>query len=379
MTKKIGRNDPCHCGSGKKYKKCHHDADNNPPTPEDFQAVKKYILDMQAEQSRLQAQGYFLPHVQSIFQGKRVRAVGSRLFHSLPIEQTFHEFLIDILAVTLGRAWIKDQLQLPSVQQHFITQCYIHFQAWKQKNATAQNSENKKWSAIPDGWSRSLLSLAFDIYCLQHRAKLPVRLLNRLKDQNQYQGARYEVAIASLFTQLGFTIEFLDRSKPQTRHCEFIATHQERGIRVAVEAKSRHRPGVIHTPGVMHEEQLIRGDVGRLIKSAMTQNPGDMPFMIFIDINCILTPGLNFPDKPWFMDIRNNVEELGEHDEKNPASENALYITNFSFHYQTDKEADPAEHVAIIERFTKHPLPDMEIYNLLHNGLTHYGQVPNLE
>ena len=24
---KIGRNDPCHCGSGKKYKKCHEVAD----------------------------------------------------------------------------------------------------------------------------------------------------------------------------------------------------------------------------------------------------------------------------------------------------------------------------------------------------------------
>src|SRR6266540_3249724 len=23
MNKKIGRNDPCHCGSGKKYKRCH--------------------------------------------------------------------------------------------------------------------------------------------------------------------------------------------------------------------------------------------------------------------------------------------------------------------------------------------------------------------
>jgi hypothetical protein len=25
---KIGRNDPCHCGSGQKYKKCHEAADN---------------------------------------------------------------------------------------------------------------------------------------------------------------------------------------------------------------------------------------------------------------------------------------------------------------------------------------------------------------
>ena len=27
MIEKIGRNDPCHCGSGKKYKKCHLEKD----------------------------------------------------------------------------------------------------------------------------------------------------------------------------------------------------------------------------------------------------------------------------------------------------------------------------------------------------------------
>ncbi|MCB4756481.1 MAG: SEC-C domain-containing protein [Elusimicrobia bacterium] len=27
MNHPIGRNDPCHCGSGKKYKKCHLEAD----------------------------------------------------------------------------------------------------------------------------------------------------------------------------------------------------------------------------------------------------------------------------------------------------------------------------------------------------------------
>jgi hypothetical protein len=26
-AKKLGRNDPCWCGSGKKYKKCHYEAD----------------------------------------------------------------------------------------------------------------------------------------------------------------------------------------------------------------------------------------------------------------------------------------------------------------------------------------------------------------
>ena len=27
MSEEIGRNDPCHCGSGKKYKKCHLEKD----------------------------------------------------------------------------------------------------------------------------------------------------------------------------------------------------------------------------------------------------------------------------------------------------------------------------------------------------------------
>lgn len=29
MSEKIGRNDPCHCGSGKKYKNCHLKKDNS--------------------------------------------------------------------------------------------------------------------------------------------------------------------------------------------------------------------------------------------------------------------------------------------------------------------------------------------------------------
>lgn len=29
MSKKLNRNDPCHCGSGKKYKNCHMNQDNS--------------------------------------------------------------------------------------------------------------------------------------------------------------------------------------------------------------------------------------------------------------------------------------------------------------------------------------------------------------
>ncbi|MEK7569942.1 MAG: SEC-C metal-binding domain-containing protein [Patescibacteria group bacterium] len=376
---KIGRNDPCYCGSGKKYKKCHLGQDEKRPTQEDMQEVISHFQKIQAEQAALESKGYYLPHIQTEYQGKRVRAVGGRLYHSLPLKQTFHEFIIELLGVTLGEPWVKEQLTLPESEQHYIIQCYIHYNDWKKRNALPSNRVGERWGAMPDGWSKSLFALAFDVYCVQHRAKLFQRQINRLKNLDQYQGARYEIAIAAIFTRLGFEIEFLDRGNPKAPHCEFIATHKGKNISIAVEAKSRHRHGVIHTPGTANLEELMRADVRDKLEEALAQNPGGIPFMIFIDLNAPLTPGMNFPDKPWFEDIKRNVDSLGAHDQSNPSEENGIFFTNFSFHYQTDKEAEPAEHVAVLPIFSKNPIVDTEIYNLLNQGLSNYGHVPNLE
>jgi DNA-binding transcriptional MerR regulator len=42
MSNRIGRNDPCHCGSGKKYKKCHWDKDHQwSPAPPEPAAIRE--------------------------------------------------------------------------------------------------------------------------------------------------------------------------------------------------------------------------------------------------------------------------------------------------------------------------------------------------
>ena len=38
MTDKVGRNDPCPCGSGKKYKNCHLPLERKPTGPKKFSA-----------------------------------------------------------------------------------------------------------------------------------------------------------------------------------------------------------------------------------------------------------------------------------------------------------------------------------------------------
>jgi hypothetical protein len=49
----VGRNDPCHCGSGKKYKKCHLDADQAPRrTASQTQTVREMDVRLAAEMAR---------------------------------------------------------------------------------------------------------------------------------------------------------------------------------------------------------------------------------------------------------------------------------------------------------------------------------------
>ena len=52
---KIGRNDPCHCGSGKKYKKCHAELDDAQESAELAAAHKKALEAKEAEEAEAAA------------------------------------------------------------------------------------------------------------------------------------------------------------------------------------------------------------------------------------------------------------------------------------------------------------------------------------
>ena len=374
---KMGRNDLCYCGSGKKYKKCHLDEDRNSTTNPDLSSLIDQVRGREAEIAEREYGGYYLPHIQSVHQGKRVRAIGTLLsFRAL--DETFHEFIIDLLRYSLGRKWIKRQRELPEADRHFIALCYTKYLEWRERNKTDTNREGGRYGAFPDGWTRSLFSLAFDVYCLRHRATLPKKLINRLSSADQYQGARYEIAIAAMFTRLGFQVEFLDGKKLSGRRCEFIATHPEKSVSVAVEAKSRHRRGVIHFKGQSTEAERLKGDIQSLLDDALAQNPGDMPFMIFVDLNAPATPDLDIPDKPWFKDIWAIIDGYGANSAESPDPFNAIYVTNFSFHYEEEQVSGKGEYIYIIPKYATHPL-DHKVYELLERGLADFGNVPDLE
>lgn len=190
---KIGRNEKCPCGSGKKYKKCHLLLGYIPQvtkiesTPE-IEAMREQVeREHEDRRKKLEPLGIFVDFVKPVeFQGGKVWALGSRIYPKRPLNQTFHEFIISILYQTIGEEWRKEQSQLPESERHFIYRCSVKYGEWRRKNSLPSNQIGEVWAALPDGWSRSLVSLAFDICSLEHTEHIPQPILNRLKNRDQY-------------------------------------------------------------------------------------------------------------------------------------------------------------------------------------------------
>lgn len=388
----VGRNKPCPCGSLKpdgkpqKYKRCCWLKKKPAPSEKEiFEMSQKVLKRYQEKKQALEERGIFVNYVEPATYtnpktGERVKAWALRnhLYHTRPVSETFHEFIISHLQrEVLGKEWWDEQLV--ATQKHFLFSCFEKYDSWRIKNATeAQKADEQTWSAIPDGWVQTLVSLAFDVCTLEHTQKLPDHLVKRLKNRGEYQGAHYEIAVAAIFARLGCSIEFLDDTKISTPHCEFVATHQQTGVSIAVEAKSRQRPGVKHMEGSAEQEQLLRGDVKRLLNKALTQNPKDKSFIAFIDVNAPLTPSVSMEEKPWYKDIRNILDPTPAPTPENPAEYTALFFTNFSPHYNGENQSDPNEYLTVIPKYAAYPLPNTIFGDMLMKAVQNYGFVPNL-
>lgn len=385
---KIGRNDPCPCGSGKKYKRCCISKNNSNPiitevetTPE-LESLRQSIIEENENRRELflEPLGIFIDFVKPIiFKTKKFWVLGNRVYYNRPENETFHEFIISVLLNTLGEEWYKNQSLLQLEDQHFIYCCYKKYLEWRKKNIS-NHSDTKISCASPDGWTKSILSLAFDICSLVHKEHLPEGLLNRLKNKDQYQGVRYEIAISAIIARLNYKINFLDEQNLKTIHPEFIAENRDTREKVAVEGKSKVREGILHKTGKpISEDSLLWGDIQRLYRHALKQNPGNLPFIVFIDLNSPITPNIKIENKPWFKDIKKMLQKAPLFDSSNPDPCTALVFTNYSYHYQTEKEALPGEHLLIWPEYPKYHINNPSFLSHFEKALTHYGIIPNLD
>src|SRR5258708_10830689 len=271
---KVGRNDPCPCGSGRKHKKCclvkSTIIDPTPPNDQELQGITTTSL----------IPGTKRPTINSfVWKNRRWRSIWSTLYHG-PLSETFHDFLIGSMMRTLSKDWINAQKALPIEQRHVVVR-------WLEalKNLSTSSLKVAPGAYVASGPIQAALQLAYDLYFLQLVNRLPNSLIERLRDAAAFQGARYEVAVASLFARANFEIELLDESVKLAKHCEFTAKHKYTGTEVYVEAKSRVRRGVLHEPGNFDEN--IAFYVGVLVEVAgfMEYAPGDAALRLNIGFN----------------------------------------------------------------------------------------------
>ncbi len=339
---------------------------------------QEYVSNMY--KSLMQQKNLPEPHLHLVpsieFKGYRFRAIWSKL-HYRPLQETFHEFILKHLATTFGEDWRQSQLVLPEQDRHILLHWFDSLESWKKANQTEQNQEGEHlWSAVPSGKVKALLQFAYDHYCLQTINKLPEFLVNRLKNRNEFQGARYEVAVAAIIARAGYEISFLDEVARTERHCEFIAKNKYSGEEIGVEAKSRRRMGVLHEGGQSDAAALIRGDVDGLFRKACLQSPLGAPYLIFIDVNVLPTPSVPTNQKPWLKDIGVMLDRHNSPAQGSPDVFNALALTNFSYYYTGDAEASNGEYALIVSPHPRVPCKNLDGIHEIRESLQRYSHIP---
>jgi SEC-C motif len=118
---KIGRNQPCPCGSRKKYKRCHGALARRESillNPELQAAIDQRIKGSEAlHVRRRQQQGLGRPIIAAKLKDHQFVAVGNRVHYSAQW-RTFHDFLRDFLFGLLGKEWLNSEYAKQAANRH---------------------------------------------------------------------------------------------------------------------------------------------------------------------------------------------------------------------------------------------------------------------
>lgn len=382
------RNDPCSCGSGKKLKACCFPSgaplpfairqlDGDDPCPCHSGKTLRNCCEREfARKHWLPGRGHAPPGPISVeHNGKRVRVAHQRLYFR-DLQETIQEFfLFVLLAVALGEEWFREQ-DGKGDDAHVVVQWSRD--AFDLRSGTLRGIDRVEvspgqFSAAPTGNLWALMVLAFDIYTLLHHGWLDDAMVKRLRRGDLFQGARYEVAVAAALVRAGFDIEWID-TEPVRRMPEFIATHRDTGHKLVVEAKSRHRAGVLGFTGSAVKPDELHPDVGNLLAAASLKERDGLPLVVFIDVNL---PPKDRSLEDWVASLGEHVPQFAQaKDRERPDAYAAVVFTNFAWHWTGGEPAPRPEWVASFSLLSVTPLPQ-QLRGPLVEANREYGRLPD--
>ena len=348
------------------------------PPPE---LIAKAMLEMKSKEHARIAwtvrHGHIRPCISTDNWGKKIVAVGNRIL-AVNDCKFVTDFLLKYVPTVFGKEWWDAEVQKPEAQRHPVFQwrtgCLRH------KQISPVEADGKHIVAL-DGNSAAYLSFAFSLFAIEDNGRLDGLLLQRLKHPDQFQGAWHETFVEATCLRAGFLIERENENDPSTRHAEFTAVHKAIGVKFSIEAKSKHRPGVLGFAGDVQPDDELSFAFGRLINAAIAKKP-QHPLVIFLDTN------LPFHVAQY---VYSNLEGSGsmapspflkELFERIRAAHGGGYpfvmiaFTNNPDHYVAPHEPDPPKHIHVL--MTAHPDgASGKALNALYEAVPLYGNIPN--
>jgi hypothetical protein len=325
---KIGRNEKCPCGSGKKHKHCHGKVGDKPYVGDYQRSLDRR---MAAENIRQAQQGLGKPIIAQKLGDIQLVAVGSKLHWSAKW-RTFPDFLEDYIKTVLGAEWYLTELQEHTIAMHPLMQWYIDYQKVKQK-AIKIPGEIFEYSVT--GVVACYLGVAYALYLLDHNVELQKRLVARLKDVGNFQGAYYELWVARILIHAGFKLTLEDETDGNSRHCEFAAVSNETGKRYWVEAKMKAYTGLLGRSGADSgtNDNPISSMIPQL--NDALDKPAADDRLIFIDLNAPHV--LDAQGRPDWLERASRRLEKYEQRELAAGKAAYVFLTNLSFHRHLDE------------------------------------------
>jgi hypothetical protein len=322
---------PCPCNSGKPAGRCHLAGiavDSSARLPEDVRRVADAMSEKQALHFR--DFGHLMPIGVTHYSGRTVFFAGSRVFFA-PAEttRTVPDVLHYYLAANLGEEWRRAEASRPREERHTVI-------TWLEERTEGIRGGIRAGGLVglkPTGGVMALLLLSFELFALESTGKLQERLIERLKDRKQFQGARYELSVFATLARAGFDIVFENEDDRTRQHVECTATHRQTGQRLAVEAKSRHRPGTLGFQGPTASDPWKNLD--SLLKRAL-EKPTAEPLIVFVDLN-LPSSGVEAAGSEWLPALSRAtaaaMRRMGLRAGVDPEPFNVIIATNNPLHY----------------------------------------------
>ena len=292
-------------------------------------------------------------------------------------QRRFVDFIHDFAVMTLTEPWLDAQDAKPEGERHqvvrWMTAFVEHNNSWKAKLGDG--------GAVPPiGAGPAWFRFAYDLYLIRNNAKLEERLLARLRNNDSFQGARYELAVAATFLCAGFDLHFEDETDNRTQHPEFIAVDHKSGLKIAVEAKSRRYQGVYDfrdgRPWTPEDGTDVRG----LLEQALRKKT-PLPYYVCVDVNLPPTGKVPVNETGWPDQLGATFEDMERfaYGPDNFPANGVLFTNDPSHHIVTDHMDVRGAALWQLWRSTEHPRvphPEPDISERIRKGYFQRSTIP---